>query len=282
VTAPRRATVGARLLQALAAGAVAAILFAAPGLAGTTPTVSDARQACPPRPPTTVHRITRPRWISGAVITEYYPTREQWFSGKTVRASGLPGRHRADWLYGPHGVAMNGEGVGRDGRLYHFAGPYDTGWVDDAGRGTIPCWNGSWTNGEPAWLDFGWRNRDGQVTYPLAAGGWSNGSAARYLPPPSGLRFAPGPARPLPFWHTVAVDPNVVPLGSWVFIPAYCDTAAHGWFRALDTGGAIIAFHFDVYRPPPQTLQLRAFRHQRVYVVPPGTSAPPSSNARCR
>jgi 3D (Asp-Asp-Asp) domain-containing protein len=77
----------------------------------------------------------------------------------------------------------------------------------------------------------------------------------------------------LPFWHTVAVDRHVVPRGSRVFIPAYCDTPAHGWFRALDTGGAIIGYHFDVYRAPPQTLELRSFRDQRVYVVPPGDVA---------
>ncbi|HZT16061.1 MAG TPA: 3D domain-containing protein [Gaiellaceae bacterium] len=237
--------------------------------------------SCPPRPPATEQRITRPRWVAGAVVTEYYPIRERWFGGKAVRVPGLPGRHRVDWLYGPHGVAMNGEGLGRDGRFYHFAGPYDVGWVDRAGRATTPCWNGRWTSGEPAWLDFGWRNARGQVTYPLAGGGWSNGAAARYVAPPAGLRFAAGRSRPLPFWHVVATDPHVVPYGSRVFIAAYCDTPAHGWFRALDTGGAIIGFHFDVYRSPPSTLVLRALRRQRVYVVPPGARATAAA-ARCR
>jgi len=229
----------------------------------------------------TEHRITRPRWVSGAVVTEYYPVRERWFGGKAVRAPGLAGRHRVDWLYGPHGVAMNGEGLGSDGRFYHFAGPYDVGWVDRSGRATTPCWNGRWTDGEPAWLDLGWRNARGQVTYPLAGGGWSNGAAARTVRVPAGLRFAAGLSRPLPFWRAVATDPRVVPRGSRVFIAAYCDTPAHGWFRALDTGGAIIGFHFDVYRSPPDTLELHALRHQRVFVVPPGTR-PHATGARCR
>jgi 3D (Asp-Asp-Asp) domain-containing protein len=238
--------------------------------------------ACPPRPPTTAHRIATARWISGAVVTEYYPIREAWFTGTLVRVPGLPGPHRADWLFGPHGVAMNGEGLGLDGRFYHFAGPYSVGWVNGAGRDTVPCWNGTWTNGAPAWLAFGWRTRAGQVTYPLAAGGWSNGPAARTPPAPAGLRFAAGRTRPRPFWHTVAVDPKVIPLGSRVFIPAYCDTPALGWFRALDTGGAIIAFHLDVYRAPPRALELRSFRDQRVYVVPPGTTLRRQAGARCR
>ena len=68
---------------------------------------------------------------------------------------------------------------------------------------------------------FGWRNQSGQVTFPLGRGGWSNAQAAHYLPPPTTLRFAPGHPRPPPFWHTVAVDPKVILLGSRVFIPAY-------------------------------------------------------------
>lgn len=236
---------------------------------------------CPPRPPATAHRIVRPRWVSGAVVTEYYLVREAWFAGKRVRVPGLAGRHRVDWLYGPHGVAMNGEGVGLDGRFYHFAGPYTVGWVNQDGGGTLPCWSGTWTHGRPAWLALGWRNRQGGVTFPLAGGGWSKGPAVRYLPPPTQLRFGPGRTRPLPFWHTVAVDPKVIPLGSRVFIRAYCATPAGGWFRALDTGGAIIAFHLDVYRPPPPVLELHALRDQRVYVLPPGAALTERAGARC-
>ncbi len=46
-----------------------------------------ASHACPPRPPVTEHRITRARWVSGAVVTEYYPIRESWFLGRAVSAA---------------------------------------------------------------------------------------------------------------------------------------------------------------------------------------------------
>jgi hypothetical protein len=264
---------------ALAATSIAA--FAPAPLRGTERIAQSANGQCPPRPPVTEHLITAPRWVGTAVVTEYYPIRERWFEGRAVSTPGLAARHRVDWLYGPHGVAMNGEGIGADGRLYHFAGPYSIGWVNRSGESTVPCWDGRWTNGRAAWLALGWRNRRGQVTFPLAASHWSNGRGVRYLPPPAGLRFAAGSSRRLPFWHAVAVDPNVVPLGSRVFLPAYCDTIAHGWFRALDTGGAIIGFHFDVYRAPPAKLVLRSLHGQRAYILPPGAPLRARAGARC-
>jgi 3D (Asp-Asp-Asp) domain-containing protein len=224
------------------------VCVAAGAAIAARPAVPAAMSGCPPRPPDTARPITHARWLSSAIVTEYYPVRESWFAGPLVRARGIPGRHRASWLYGAHGVAMNGEGLGRDGRYYRFAGPYGDGWVNGAGRPTHGCWTGHWSDGDPA---------------RVAA--------------PSRATFAVGRSS-LPFWKTVAVDRHVVPRGSRVFIPAYCDTPAHGWFRALDTGGAIIGYHFDVYRAPPQTLELRSFRDQRVYVVPPGDR---SSRAAC-
>jgi hypothetical protein len=265
----------------LGACSAAAIALGA-GLAVGSNRPGTVYRACPARPRVTEHRIVRPRWISGAVVTEYYAIRESWFSGRRVSTPGLRRRHRVDWLYGPHGVAMNGEGLGADGRFYHFGGPYDVGWVNADGGSTTPCWNGTWTRGKPAWLGFGWRTGTGAVTYPLANRGWSNGPPRRYLPPPRNLRFGPGRSRQLPFWHAVATDPRVIPYGSRVFLPSYCGTPARGWFRALDTGGAIIGFHVDVYRAPPTTLVLRELRDQRMYVVPPGTAPPRRTSLRCR
>jgi hypothetical protein len=264
----------------LAAGSCAA-LAATGSLALGSSRTSVLSYRCPPRPPLTEHRITRPRWVSGAVITEYYAIRESWFSGRLVPVPGLPTRHRVDWLYGPHGVAMNGEGLGLDGRFYHFAGPYDVGWVNAGGNATQPCWNGRWTRSRPAWLAFGWRNQAGAVTYPLTVGGWSNGRPRRYVSPPSSLRFGAGHSRELPFWHAVATDPRVISFGSRVFAPSYCRTPARGWFRALDTGGAIIGFHLDVYRAPPPVLVLHEQRGQRIYVVPPDTTPRRGASPRC-
>jgi len=44
-----------------------------------------------------------------------------------------------------------------------------------------------------------------------------------------------------PHWGTVAVDPNVIPLGSTVYIQGL------GVFHAEDTGGAVVGNHIDVY-----------------------------------
>jgi hypothetical protein len=186
----------------------------------------------------------------------------------------LTTRHRVDWLYGAHGVAMNGEGIGLDGRVYHFAGPYGLSWVNVSGVPTLPCWNGHWTGGDPVWYGGGWRNAQGEVTFPLAVGGWSNGRPLRAVRSAEPPRFAPGPSLPLDYWKRVAVDPKLIPLGSRVFIPAYCHTPAHGWFTAGDVGGAIIARHVDVFRSPPASLAgLHALWDQTIFVVPPGTAA---------
>jgi 3D (Asp-Asp-Asp) domain-containing protein len=229
-------------LAALLAVAAAALAVASAGRTAT-------QSGCPPRPPDTSRTITRPRWLSHAYVTEYFPVREAWFTGRLVAANGIGGRHRYDWLYGAHGVAMNGEGLGRDGRYYRFAGPYDDGWVNAAGRSTFGCWTGHWSAGLPA-----------RVAEPARA------------------RFSAGRST-FPFWKTVAVDRRLVPYGSRVFIPAYCRTPAHGWFTALDTGAAIVGAHFDVYRAPPKLLVLRSFHDQKVYVVPPGPR--PARPPRC-
>jgi 3D domain len=228
---------------------------------------------CPPYrppPPSRETLITGPRWLSRTVVTEYYPVPERWFVGRLVQAPGLAGRHRVDWLYGAAGLAMEGQGVGRDGRLYHFAGPYGQPWVNADGKRTRPCLAGPWTRGRPSWLGFGWRNRSGQVTFPLAGGGWSEGPAARYLAPPDDLRFAPGPSRPVAFWRTVAVDRKLIPFGSRVFVRDYCDTPSRGWFVAGDTGSAIRGHHIDVYRPAPASADdARMLTGRRIFVVPP-------------
>ena len=199
--------------------------------------------------------------------------RESWFTGTACRGPGLPGRHRVDWLYGPHGVAMNGEGLGRDGRFYHFAGSYDIDWANADGAVTRPCWNGRWTRGKPAWLAFGWRNGRGERDVPARAAAAGRTVAPRAT---SRRRCRCASCRAdrgrSPSGRTVATDPRVIPRGSRVFIRAYCATPARGWFVARDTGGAIIGFHVDVYRPPPRTLELRSLRGQRLYVVPPRRS----------
>ena len=270
---PARGLAALVVVAALAA-AVLAATHARPssGAAGT--------RTCPP--PHIVRRkerpLTRPRWLDRTTITEYWPTPERWFVGKLVRAPGLAGRHRVDWLYSARGLPMEGDGVGLDGRRYRFLGPYGTPWVNEYGATTRPCASGPWTRGRPFWLAFGWRNRWGGVTFPLAGGGWWDRPATRYLPPPASLRFGRGPSLPLAYWRSAAVDPRLIPLGSRIFVPSLCRTVGHGWLLARDTGGAIIARHIDVYRPPPAIPSGgQALFGQRIFVVPAGrrAAAPP-------
>jgi hypothetical protein len=139
---------------------------------------------------------------------------------------------------------MEGEGIATDGRVYHFAGPYDLAWVNARGGVTAPC---------------------------TAPGFWSNGRPFR-LARPRSAQFGPGHARTLAYWKSAAVDPKVIPFGSRIFLHVLCPTPAHGWLVARDTGGAIGGAHIDVYRPPPGTRSTGpAYRRQPMLVVPPGT-----------
>ncbi|HWE14479.1 MAG TPA: 3D domain-containing protein [Solirubrobacteraceae bacterium] len=220
-------------------------------------------------PPVPEHPISHRQWLSGVTITEYYPAPETWFSGRRVRAPGLPGRHAADWLYSARGLAMEGDGVDLHGHRTHIAALGSTGWVNAGGHPTVPVCLGEWSDGSPVWLIGGWRNRHGGVTFPLAAGGWSNGRGGRRLPY-GGVTFAPEPSRPLRYYHSVAVDPRLIPLGSRVYVPAYRHIGG-GWFTAQDTGGAIKGRHIDVYRPPPLSpADLgRYMTRRRILVIPP-------------
>jgi 3D (Asp-Asp-Asp) domain-containing protein len=271
----RRASVahlasGARRHTA-ASGAVAAPAHGAANsghvnVLATPPGSSHCQNAAPSVPE---RPISQPQWLSGVTITEYYPSPESWFAGRRVTAPGLPGTYAADWLYSARGLAMEGSGVDRNGRPVHIAELGSTGWVNAAGRPTVPVCLGKWSNGFPVWLIGGWRNGSGAVTFPLASGGWSNGTGARTFPY-GGVTFAPEQSTPLVYYHSIAVDPRLIPLGSHVYVPAYRQLGG-GWFIAQDTGGAIKGRHIDVYRPPPPTpADLgRYMTGQRILVIPP-------------
>jgi hypothetical protein len=207
--------------------------------------LSIALAGCPPPPPPpSEHLLTRPRWIANTLVTEYWPAPERWFSGPLVRVAGIPGRHRSDWLFGARGLPMEGEGLAANGGVYHFAGPYDLGWLNRAGGGTAPC---------------------------VAPGFWTNGRPFR-ISEPARARFAPGHSRTLVYWKSAAVDRHVIPFGSRIFMRALCRTPARGWVVARDTGGAIGGAHIDIYPPPPRRLSGGAvLRGRSMLVVPPGT-----------
>jgi len=242
---------------------------------------SSARAASPPSgggglAPTPAHRrhSVRPpsrhahgTWLAHVTVTEYWPAPEAWFVGRLVRAPGLAGRHRIDWLYSATGVSMQGEGIGLDGRIYHLASAGDGGWVTAAGAPTSPA--DGWAAGPPFWRAGGfWRNPLGAVTFPLAAGGWSAGTGRRYVALP-GVTFGSGASLPLRYYGSIAVDPHVIPLGSRVYIPAYRRDGHGGWFIAQDTGGGVTGRHVDVYRPPPASAldPGQDLANQRIYVI---------------
>ena len=249
----------------LAAGALLALVL-------VTPSGAKRKPAFP---------IAKPRWLAKVQITEYYPAPESWFVGKRVKAPGLKGKHRVDWLYSAAGISMEGDGIGLDGRPYHLAAIGKPGWVNAAGRATAPGEDG-WTRGWPAWRFGGWRNADGAVTFPLQDGGWSNGKSVRRVRR-RGVLFAGGRSSPsLRRWRSIAVDRGVIPLGSHVFVPAYCPRIGHAWFRAQDTGGAIQGRHIDVYRSPPRVQgDDHSYASERIFVVPPGTKLAPGGKPTC-
>jgi 3D (Asp-Asp-Asp) domain-containing protein len=164
---------------------------------------------------------------------------------------------------------MEGDGVDGSGRRAHIAALGSTGWVNAAGHPTVPVCLGKWSAGPPAWLKGGWRNRSGAVTFPLASGGWANGPGVRTLSY-GGVTFAPGSSLPLRYYHSIAVDPRLIPQGSRVYVPAY-RAISGGWFTAQDTGGAIKGRHIDIYRPPPASPSDlgRYMTDQRILVIPP-------------
>lgn len=238
-----------RMRPALAAGLlIAAVAGVAPATAGAA-------------------ALSRPSWVSGTQVTEYFPVPEAWFTGVRVATPGLERPSRVDWLYSATGVSMEGDGIGEDGRRYHIEGLGSSGWITRRGRRATFGVGGSRA---PYWRGEGfWRDRRGTVTFPLEAGGWSAGEGKTYKPT-SGITFAEGPSRPLRYGRSVAVDPGLIPLGSIVNIPAYKPVNGDGWFRADDTGGAIDGRHLDVFRRPPESADDpgSTLSDQRVYVVP--------------
>lgn len=212
-------------------------------------------------------RHAKGHWLRGVTVSEYWAAPESWFVGRLVAAPGLTGRHRIDWLYSAAGISMQGQGIGLDGRLYHLQASGTGGWVTAGGAVTSAA--EGWSAGTPYWRAGGyWRNRKRQVTFPLATGAWSNGPGVHYV----GLRqvrFAPGPSAAVKPLQTIAIDPQVIPLGSRVYVPAYRADGHGGWFTATDTGGGVFGRHIDIYRLPPATAQESGLylSSQRIFVA---------------
>jgi len=72
--------------------------------------------------------------------------------------------------------------------------------------------------------------------------------------------------------HTLAVDPEVIPLGSRVYIPSLKDWPNRGWFVAEDTGGAIKGLRIDVYMPLRKDAFNFGVKTLEIYVLTPRTA----------
>jgi 3D (Asp-Asp-Asp) domain-containing protein len=215
-------------------------------------------------------KVRKRQWINDFVVTEYWPVPETWFRGKKVTAPGLKRPGRIDWLYSARGVSMEGDGVDSAGNRVHISCLGSAGWINAKGRRTVPGARG-WSGGPPFWRNARiWFNKRSRPTFPLSAGGWSDGKGSKYRGN-AGICFDEGPSRNLDYYDSVAVDPDYIPLGSLIYVPAYKPVNG-GWFRADDTGGAIIQRHLDVFRPPPSEPfgNGRYLTKQRVLVDPPG------------
>lgn len=212
--------------------------------------------------------IDRPAWVPRTLVTEYYPARESWFAGKRITTPGIRGRRsKVDWLYSAVGMSMEGDGLGTDGNRYHIDNLGRGGWVGRDGKRAD--WGSSNKNRTPFWRSSGyWKNSKRSVTFPLEDGSWYYGRGVKWVPP-KGITFARGPSRPLRYYRSVATDTSFIPRGSLVWVGRYRSINGDGWFRADDTGGAIVGRHIDVYRKPPRWVGgASSAGNQRIFVVP--------------
>ena len=253
----------------------------APGSSGSGSTTTTSTTTTTPKPapkpkpkPKPKPRPRFPIWkeqdLTGVLITQYWSVPERWFVGAKVVAPGLSKPHRADFLYSASGVAMEGDGIGLDGRHLHWE--YGGNWIGKSQglAGWPPYWlsEGFWWTKAPA----GKR----KVTFRLESGGWSNGKGAIAVPPRQ-VRFGEGPSRYLKPWGSIAVDPRVIPFGSAVKIPY-----RRGWFCAHDTGGAIKGRHIDVYRPAPATREGgNTVYNGKLHVLPPAVAKAKIKRWKC-
>ena len=92
----------------------------------------------------------------------------------------------------------------------------------------------------------GYANNGTYVKYVSGGGGWCGGysylcnCASAVFTTVSGVTGASG--RTLVANYSIAVDPNYIPLGWYVWIDGL-----NRWYRADDTGGAIVGYRIDVY-----------------------------------
>lgn len=110
---------------------------------------------------------------------------------------------------------------------------------------------------------------------PMPEGEWLKVRATAYEPSErscgiwaDGITFTGTPVRV----GTIAVDPNVIPLGSRLFVPRY------GWGIAEDVGGAIKGQRIDVFFWTVEEALDWGVKYLDVFVMPKGASPLPEKD----
>jgi 3D (Asp-Asp-Asp) domain-containing protein len=76
-----------------------------------------------------------------------------------------------------------------------------------------------------------------------------------------GITFSGVPAKP---YHTLAVDPEVIPLGAWVYIEDL------GWWKAEDTGNLIKGKRLDICVPSRDEAVIWGKQSRQVWILDTG------------
>ena len=77
-----------------------------------------------------------------------------------------------------------------------------------------------------------------------------------------GITASGTPAKP---YHTVAVDPSVIPIGAWLYIEGL------GWWKAEDTGNLIRGNRLDICLPTRDETERWGVRKRRAWCLLPDT-----------
>ena len=81
--------------------------------------------------------------------------------------------------------------------------------------------------------------------------------------PGFGITYTGIPVRP----GIVAVDPNVIPLGSRLYIEGIGDTPDYGYALAADIGSAVKGDIIDLYKESTEEVKKWGVRKVRVYIL---------------
>lgn len=154
-------------------------------------------------------RIGAAWYEAGFSVSQYHVCSEDDFDGALVSAYGLSEQHRADFLFGARGVAMQGTGRTSNGQFVRFNG----------GGG-------------------GWRRNTSGSPVELNAG-----STARF----TNTDAVHGRYEVLHADQSAAIDPAIIPPRATIYIESQDGARVLGNRGAHDTGGAIHGTHIDNY-----------------------------------